>query len=306
MLRRFFPLAATCIAATSLDAQQQLGTKIMGGLGIDAGTQGKPGFYVLDRFLEFRAHKARDRNGNLLPIAGLDILARANALGAAYTVAIPAGPLLTFGASVPWARVSVNSAEPLVSIDRLGVGDIFVQPLKLGWQQRRYDLVGAYAFFAPTGKFEPKTGVGVGRGHWTHQLSIGGAAYANANRARRASALLSYELNGKKRGIDVTRGSLLHIQGGAGTPVYQGIVVGAAGYALWQVSDDRGAAVPPRIAGARTRSYGLGPEIDIVIPQLRLRGEFRYEWNFGVRAAPQGQVLVGGLAYRAWAPSTPR
>ncbi|HEU4994711.1 MAG TPA: transporter [Gemmatimonadaceae bacterium] len=294
------------LVATSLGAQQQLGTKIMGGLGIDAGTQGPPGLYIIDRFLEFRSDKARDRNGNVLPIAGLDILVRGNALGAAYTVALPTGPLLTFGASLPWARVSVNSDEPLVSIDRLGVGDIFVQPFKIGAKQERYDVVAAYALFAPTGKFEPKSGIGAGRGHWTHQFSVGGAAYARANRARRASALLSYEINGKKRGIELWRGSILHIQGGAGTPIYQGIVLGVAGYGLRQVSDDRGAALPPRIKGARTRAYGLGPEVDFVIPQFRLRGDIRYEWDFGVRARPQGRVLAVGLAYRAWGPSTRR
>jgi hypothetical protein len=57
------------------------------------------------------------------------------------------------------------------------------------------------------------------------------------------------------------------------------------------------------LAGARTRSYGLGPEIDVVIPKLAVRGEFRYEWDFGTRARPQGAVFAGGLGYRAWAPS---
>lgn len=303
MFQRLVSVAALGVVATSLAAQQQVGTKIMGGLGIDAGTQSPPGLYVIDRFIQFRADKIRDRNGDVLPIAGLDILARGNALAVAYTLATHNGPLLTFATGIPWARVSINSVEPLASIDRLGVGDIFVQPIKLGWQRPRYDVVTSYIFFAPTGKFEPKTGVGVGRGHWTHQVSIGGAAYADATRARRASALLSYEYNGKKRGIDITRGDIIQLQGGAGTPVYKSVVLGVAGYALWQVLDDRGADLPPRLAGVRTRSYGLGPEIDVVIPKLRLRGELRYEWDFGVRARPQGSVFAAGLAYRAWAPS---
>lgn len=306
MSRSVLAVLMAGLAATSLGAQQQLGTKIMGGLGIEAGTQAAPGFYILDRFIEFRSNKARDRNGNVLPIAGLDILVRGNNLGAAYTVALPTGPLLTFGAGIPWAHVSVNSDEPLASIDQLGVGDVFVQPFKIGAKHERYDVVAGYAFFAPTGKFESKSGIGAGRGHWTHQFSVGGAAYAKGNRARHGSALLSYEINGKKRGLELWRGSILQIQGGAGTPIYQGIVLGVAGYALRQVSNDRGAALPPRLAGARTRVYGLGPELDFVIPQFHLRGDIRYEWDFGVRARPQGRVLSIGLAYRAWEPSTKR
>jgi hypothetical protein len=297
-------LVAVAFAAKAASAQQQLGTKVMGGLGIDAGTQGPPGLYVLDRLLQFDATKARDRNGALLPIQGLDLSARANAIGVAYTFAPkPASPLLTVSAAVPWARLSLSSDEPLASIDRFGLGDVFVQPIKVGWRHPNFDVVTSYAFFAPTGKFEPKSGASVGRGHWTQQFSLGGAIYLDTTRAMRASMLMSYELNGRKRGIDITRGDMLDVQGGAGTTVFRAVVVGVAGYALWQVRNDRGADLPPVLAGARTRSYGLGPEIDVVIPKLGLRGEFRYEWDFGTKARPQGAVFAGGLGYRAWAPS---
>jgi hypothetical protein len=297
-------LVVVALSARSVSAQQQIGTKVMGGLGIDAGTQGPPGLYVLDRLLQFDATKARDRNGAVLPIQGLDLSASANAIGVAYTVAPrSSSALLTFSAAIPWARVSLSSDDPVASIDRFGLGDIFVQPIKAGWRHPNFDVVTSYAFFAPTGKFEPKTGASVGRGHWTQQFSFGGAIYVDTTRAQRASLLMSYELNGRKRGIDITRGDMLDVQGGAGTTLFKAVVIGVAGYALWQARNDRGADLPPVLAGARTRSYGLGPEIDVVIPKLGVRGEFRYEWDFGTRARPQGAVFAGGLGYRAWVPS---
>jgi hypothetical protein len=297
---RFFAVASVFTAQSA--GAQQLGTKIMGGLGIDAGTQGPPGLFLIDRPVQFEADRARDRNGAILPIQGLDILARANAFGVAYTFVPHGGPFLTVAASIPYARVSLNSDNPVVSIDRFGVGDMFFQPIKAGWRKPRYDVVTSYAFFAPTGKFEPRSGVGVGRGYWTHQFSLGGAVYGDTTRTTRASALMSYDLNQQMRAIDITRGDMLDIQGGAGATVFKTLVVGVAGYALWQVRDDRGAALPPVLAGARTRTYGLGPEVDVVIPKIGLRGDLRYEWDFGTRARPQGTVLVGGLAYRAWGP----
>jgi hypothetical protein len=295
---------ALCIAAEPGRAQQQLGTKVMGGLGIDAGTQGPPGFFVLDRALQFTANKVRGRNGEVLPIQGLDIRVRANALGVAYTFATRTAAYLTAGAAVPVARVSINSDNPVAAVDRWGLGDLFVQPVKAGWRNARSDIVAGYSFFAPTGKFEPGGG-SVGRGFWTHQLSLGGAMYADTTRTSRASALMSYELNQRMRGIDITRGNLLTIQGGAGANIFKAFVAGVAGYALWQVGDDRGADLPPALIGVRTRSFGLGPEIGVVIPSLRLRGEFRYEWDFGVRARPQGQVAAGALGYQAWSPTPP-
>ena len=298
-------VAAAALTAEAASAQQQLGTKIMGGLGIDAGVQGPPGLYVLDRVLGFDASKVRDRSGATLPIQGLDIRARANGLGLAYTFAPRSWPYLTMAASAPLAHVSVNSDEPFASVDRWGFGDLFVQPIEAGWSRPRYNAVLGYDFFAPTGKFEPKRGVGVGRGYWTHQFSLGGAFFSDTLRTIRASALMSYDLNAKMRGIDITRGNMLSVQGGAGVTARRIWVVGVAGYALWQVSDDRGSNLPPVLAGARTRTYGLGPEVDVVIPTIGLRAEVRYEWDLGTRARPQGQVFAVGLGYRAWAPVKP-
>src|SRR5262249_27596743 len=127
--RRALFLAALLAPASSL-AQQQLGTKVMGGLGIDAGTQSPPGLFVLDRFLQFTSTTARGRDGEVLPIPGLDILARANVLGVGYTLATRGAPYLTVAAGVPVARVALNTDDPVVSIDRLGLGDVFVQPIK--------------------------------------------------------------------------------------------------------------------------------------------------------------------------------
>jgi hypothetical protein len=48
--------------------------------------------------------------------------------------------------------------------------------------------------------------------------------------------------------------------------------------------------------------YALGPELNVTIPRLRLRGELRGEWEFGVKARTQGRVLVAGVTYQAWRP----
>jgi len=96
---------------------------------------------------------------------------------------------------------------------------------------------------------------------------------------------------------------LLEIQGGAGRPVYRNVSAGVAGFALWQVSDDRGIELAPELAGMHTRAFGLGPEIDVTIPKRRMRVELRTEWDFGVVARPQGLVLVVGVHYLAWMPA---
>ncbi|HEY9230146.1 MAG TPA: transporter, partial [Gemmatimonadaceae bacterium] len=167
----------------------------------------------------------------------------------------------------------------------------------------RYDVVSAYSFYAPTARWDPRDQASVGRGYWINQLSLGGAVYFDTTRNQRASILISYERNQPRRLVESKRGDLLNVQGGAGAGVYKNVTAGFAAYALWQVADDRGADLPPELTGMHTRAFGLGPEIDVTIPKLRMRVDVRAEWDFGVVAHPQGLLFVVGVQYLAWMPA---
>ncbi|HEX7118880.1 MAG TPA: transporter [Longimicrobiales bacterium] len=284
---------------------QDLGHKVLGAVGIDAGVQPEPGLYLGDRIIRFAADRLRDRHGRLVPVQGLEIDAIANVFGAALTLKPRGAPYLSFAFGFPLARVSLSVDDPRASVDRAGFGDLYVQPLRLGWRTPEADISAAYAFYAPTGRFEPRGGGGIGRGFWAHQLSLGVAVRGDPERRMRASALLSYDFNRPKRGIDIRRGNTFQIQGGAGMRVLDWLDAGLAGFALWQVTDDSGADVPPALRGARDRVFGLGPELDILIPALRMRLDLRAEWDFGVRSRPQGRILVASLTYVAWRPDRP-
>lgn len=290
------------LAGRALAGQQQLGYKLLGSAGIDAGVQSMPGLFVIDRVLDYSAGELRDRQGNVVPIDGLDIHAIGNGLGAAYTMKARGAPYLSFAFAVPVARIQVNSDEPAASINGYGFGDVFVQPVKAGWRARRFDVVGAYMLYIPTGRFEPRSGRGPGSGYWTNQVSAGGALFADSARTMRASALASLEVNSRKRGIDIRRGDMFQVQGGAGATVKKIVTIGVAGFALWQVTPDRGTELPPKLRGLRSRTYGLGPEVNVMIPRWKTRAEFRVEEEFAVTSRPRGRVIAVGLSWLAWAP----
>jgi hypothetical protein len=71
-------LAAALLTAPSARAQD-LGHKLLGGIGIDAGVQAEPGLYLSDRIVHYDASRLRDRNGDLVPIRGLNVDVLANA-----------------------------------------------------------------------------------------------------------------------------------------------------------------------------------------------------------------------------------
>jgi hypothetical protein len=281
---------------------QDLGHRIPGALGIDAGVQGAPGLSILYRLLYYQASRLRDRNGHLLPIQGLDLDALANSFGLALTLKPRRAPYLGAAIAVPIAHVTVNSDNPQIGVDRFGFGDLFVQPIRVGWRLAHVDLVMAYAFYLPTGRFSLSGQRGVSSGEWTHQFSLGGAIFLDPTRQKRASALANYFVSQRKRGVDITRGNILQIQGGASAVVFGPVTIGVAGYALWQTTADHGSALPSVLRGARDRVYGLGPEVVVLIPALRLRVDARYEWDFGVRSRPQGSIFVAGLTFVAWRP----
>jgi len=76
--------------------------------------------------------------------------------------------------------------------------------------------------------------------------------------------------------------------------------LGVAAYALWQIVDDAGSAVPRPLAGARDLDYGLGPEINVWVPKLRTRLIARYTHDVWVRTRPNGELMLIELQFSPW------
>jgi len=283
---------------------QDLGHKLPGLLGLDAGRVPEPGLYLIERLAIYTADKRRDRNGDLVPTAPFDLLGRANAVGVSYTRKFSGDSLfLTLTAGGPIAHVKLDvENRPEIGVDRLGLGDFYIQPFRLGWREQRFDVVTSYGIYLPTGRSALAGGKGVSSGQITQEFSGGGAVYFK-DRSRFMTALASYQLMTRQRGIDITRGDSVQIQGGVGTKAFNELgEIGIAGYALWQVRDDRGTELPPVLGGARDRVYGLGPEGAVLIKKLRGQLRVRYEWDLGVRARPQGHIFVVAFNFLAHRP----
>lgn len=293
-------VAALSVTAVARAQQVEMGHKLLGTLGLRAGMQQPAGAYVGTRVIGYAANQVLDRYGAPIPV-GLDLKGLGVGAGAGVTIEVP--QLSTFVSAAIGAvaaDVTARTERPEASIDRAGLGDLFVKPLGLGWRMPRADVVLGYAFYAPTGGFEPGGNDGVGRGHWTHQVSLGGALYFDPPKIWFVSALASVDVNTQKRNIDITRGTTVQIQGGIGTTLRRVFDVGFASYALWQVTDDSGADLPPVLRGARDRTYGLGPEIGLVVPAVRGRFTLRYTHDFAAQSRPRGQMLLFGVTVAAW------
>src|ERR1700757_4190642 len=131
---------------------QDLGHKLPGLLGLDAGRIPEPGLYLVNRIAIYEAEKLRDRNGNLVPTAPFNLLVRSYAFGVSYTTKTSRNSMfLTMTAGGPISQVKLNTENrPELGIDRLGLGDPYIQPFRLGWRKRRFDVVTSYSIYLPT------------------------------------------------------------------------------------------------------------------------------------------------------------
>jgi hypothetical protein len=308
--KRHLKLAAVCavLLLHSVTAHaQNLGHKLPGLLGLEAGRIPEPGLYLIDLVASYQADELRDRNGNLVATGPFNFSATANSFGASYTTRLSSTAMfLTMTLSGPIARLKVNTANrPETDLDRMAMGDPYIQPIQLGWRKEHFDMVTSYGIYFPTDKSPLAGGAGVSSGQITHQFSAGGSRYFK-DRTRFVTALTSYQLNMPQRGIRITRGDTLQIEGGAGTNLFGRVLeTGVAGYALWQVRDDRGPDLPPILLGSRDRVYGLGPEAAVLIKPIRAEVRARFQWDMGVRARPEGHIFVVAIGFLVHRPKQP-
>jgi hypothetical protein len=287
---------ALILAAAPMEAQQ-LGHRVLGTLGLYAGSQPDSGFYVVNQFLSYWSNDIYDRYGHRIPV-DLDLDAVANPVGFQVTVKLCRSLYLNAAVATPASRISLQSDLPEASVDEFGLGDVYVQPVKIGWKAAQLEAVAGYAFYAPTGLFIPHASGSLGQGQWTHEFSLGGTVYFDRARTWRFSSLAGYDLNQRKEGIDITRGDTFQVQGGAGKS-FGSLDVGLTGYGLWQVRDDRGSDLPATLRGARDVDLGLGPEIDYTVKRIRSRIGVRYCRDVVAKSRPLGQILVVSLVIQA-------
>jgi len=285
-------------AAPQAHAQQLI---IKGMYGMMSGTQAPPGLYAGAFGAVSWADQIRGPNGNSLK-----------------------GPNLTqelFGPLVMWvsdfkilggnygAVVSVPFANLLLDFPRLDNGGVstgialsqlYVSPVQIGWHSDKKmpifgggtDVVFAYTFYAPTGRYTPGAPNNTSLGMWCNELSVRATGFVDKEKNWHAAGALFYDINSKKSGVDWTQGNAINYMWGVGRNFGEPKTMlsgwfGVAGYAQWQVSSTTGADVPAILQNNKTTIYGVGPELTALQGALTVR----YLWQYGGKTSTQGQGL---------------
>ena len=199
----------------------------------------------------------------------------------------------TAGASV--ARSRSGTAD-------FNIADIYVEAINLGWHFPQLDVLATMGFFAPTGAYSANRVINNGLGRWAEMFGMGAVGYLDRARSWSISAMTRYLTHQSQQGVDIRVGDDFILEWGLGKtfrppawkPWVTQLDTGVIGYAQWQLTDNRGSAIPIPLRRIRSNIFGVGPEIATTTKFGRFFA--RYEFEFGAQNSPQGHIFLFGLA----------
>jgi hypothetical protein len=276
-----------------------------GDYGLLAGTLPPPGAYITGLYNNYQSTEVVGAGGVILP----GFTPGYNTVGLQLTYSFPGTAILGAHAAstiiVPSTDIALET--PITQFTtQYGFGDMFLQPVKLGWSIPAADFVVGSGVWMPTGRYNPNqlarnTGLGV----WGWEQQLGSTLYVGTSRRASISGLFSYETSTTKRGTDRKPGQLATIEGGAGFAFLPGVgltpgigQIGLVYYAQWKTSADRNFHLPAEF-NALDRRFGIGPEVTIPFPLNAFTGiaTFRYYFEGHNRVAPQGDSFWVFLSF---------
>jgi len=295
------------IIISTLPANAQLkGTHLLGGVGLNAGTQPPlPSISLYVPNYWYSTTSLRNSNGDKA-IANPDLSMFLTGLGATYI-----SPFKIFNANysaniiLPFASNTIQG-NYVNSKSSLAFSDIYLQPIMLGWHNKRADYIATYNLYIPTGKFDITGSDNSGLGMWAQELSIGTTQYIDPKKLYSFSLLTSFEINSEKKNTDIKPGNILTFEGGLartfykmkpGSPMPAGIFnAGLVYYIQYKVSDDRIPIGGTVYTGDKDCTYALGLEANATFTKSMLSLSARWLTEFGVKNRFQGNTLFVTIA----------
>lgn len=305
-------LTATLVLLSALAwsrdaAAQQRGDHIAGFNGLQAGTQAPPGIYAGYLLWVYPTDTIKDGNGDRIGNGDGGLTSSLNGALVQWVLNFQiAGGHVGGTLGLPWIRNRIQ-ANALDIDTGLAFTDTILTPVSVGWHKPRTDYLASYTLYLPTGRFEPGGTDNAGLGMLGQELSFGVTQHFDARKSWHAAGILGYEWHTKKKDLDLRVGQIMTIEGGFGKTFYKKVNnpvplitnIGVVGYGQFKVTEDSGSDRNPIFEGQKDRVFGLGPEVNVYIPQARLAIVGRVIPEFGARLRTQGTTIVLTVAYTA-------
>lgn len=276
----------------------------LGDFGVLSGSQPAPGFYASALYYRYGTDLLRNRDGEEIGFETNDPGDLTVNAFAPILWWVSDHKLLGANYGAILALSVANLALEIPILDRASksgtaLGDLYFQPVNLGWHRERADFQAGLAFFAPTGRYEADADDNVGLGMWTFELSAGASVFFDQAKSWHLATMAFYETHGEKKDSDAKVGDILSLEGGIGKSFMDGaLTVGAAYFAQWKLTDDDFGTdfeIPGDLAIGKHTVFGIGPDITVPLAtseKLIAMLNVRYLWETGAETKTEGQSLV--------------
>jgi len=186
---------------------QYLGLNLRGDVGLKSGSQPGPGYYfVMPLFYQQDYTSVRGPNGNEFPggfnarqsffIPAFAVTTKFKVAGANYGFSVVA-PIVNQRLDVAIAGVGAQKGAGY------NFGDMYVQPVNLGWTTKRADFLAGYGFYAPVGVGSRSLNM------WGHELTAGTTVYFDDAKKWHAAGRIFYEIHHQRSTDQIRPGDFL-------------------------------------------------------------------------------------------------
>lgn len=290
-----------------LGHSQLKGGHILGAMGLQSGTQAPANTLSLyvPAYL-YDASSLRNADGDKA-IANPDLTMFLTGVGASY---VSDFKILgaNYGATILVAFASNTiQGNTIDSKNSLAFTDMYIQPVQLGWHNKKADFVFSYSLYLPTGRFTAGASDNAGLGMFMNEFSAGTTLFFNDKKTVHFSALASYELNGKKKDTDIKTGDILSIEGGLGKTFYMMnaektapksiLNAGLIYYLQYKVSNDKIPVGNFVLEPDKDRIGALGAEVNYLHIGSKTAAGLRWLGEIGAVNRFQGNTFFLTLAH---------
>lgn len=302
--------AAILIAAALIPAAasaQLNGHNFRGDYGLSSGTQPPAGWWLSMLYALYDTDTVRNKNGDRIRFDP----ERRGSLSASgiipYAWWVSEKQMLggTYSFSVAPSLTNAKLEAPIFGLDQetsYDLGDLYIQPINLGWHQERADYTAGLGLYVPIGRYTDGADNNTGLGMWSYEVFAGATWYLDAARSWNLALTAFWETHSEKEDSDQKVGDLLTLEGGFGKSFVDGAInVGVAYYGQWKLSrDDFGFRLPIGSNVGKHQVFGLGPEIVFPIAakqKLIALLTARYLFEFDAESTTEGDTLFVGLTF---------
>jgi len=171
-----------------------------------------------------------------------------------------------------------------------GLGDTILAPCLLAWDLGQFHLTGVLAVYAPTGSYDHQRIIDIGTNRWAVEADSG-LTWMSEDSDREASVLAGYTVNTENTATHYLSGNEFHADFVLAQHLPNGMVLGAAGYALQQTTPDSGSGAV--LGPFRGRVIALGPLVGktVRIWSLPVAFSFKYDVELAAQNRLSGNEL---------------